>query len=182
MRRIRLWQYAVSILLFGMLVTSCASTNPNGAGATLPGSTATISGTPTASPHGSTTTALPQESCAKFLPSSPCTKYAGVSGTAKSKALPWVASGGVTAQLTSINGDLQLTVTTSCGPLSGSAKLTGTTLTVGNIATGAMGCIDHLGEQQLWVLHFLERPIKQSYYRATLTWRSGTDTLSFKGS
>ena len=79
-----------------------------------------------------------------------------------------------------MNGELQLTVTTSCGPMGGSATLSVNTLTVSDIATGAMGCIGEDGNQQLWVLEFLKRPIEQTFSQGTLTWKSGTDTLSLK--
>ncbi|WP_354217796.1 MULTISPECIES: META domain-containing protein [unclassified Arthrobacter] len=142
--------------------------------------TPTNSATPTDSTPGSTGTAAPQETCAAFLPSTPCTKYTSVSGTASGKDLPWVASGGVRAQLTSVNGELQLTVTTKCGPMSGQATVTGNTLNARNIATGAVGCSGDVGEQHLWVLEFLKRPIELTFSQGTLTWKSGTDTLSFK--
>lgn len=178
MKRIRLWQYSVPFLFVGLLLTSCgdAKTGGPGTAAPAPSSTgSTTSGTSTSS----TTTAPPRETCAAFLPSSPCTKYTGVSGTANGKDLPWVASGGVKAQLTSVYGELQLTVVTRCGPLSGPATITGTTLIVSNVATGAMGCIEDAGGQQLWVMEFLKRPIDQTFSQGTLTWKSGTDTLSF---
>lgn len=79
------------------------------------------------------------------------------------KDLPWVASGGVKAQLNSANGELQLTVITRCGPVSGPATITGNRLAVSNIAIGAMGCIDEVGEQKTWVLKFLTRPIEQTF-------------------
>lgn len=169
MKRTRLWQYTVPLLFTGMLLTSCGDAKTGGPGTAAPAPNST-----------SSTTSPPQETCAAFLPSSPCTKYNGVSGTANGKDLPWVASGGVRAQLTSVNGELQLTVVTRCGPMSGPATMTGTTLTVRNIATGAMGCADDAGGQQLWVMEFLKRPIEQTFSEGTLTWKSGTDTLSFK--
>jgi hypothetical protein len=182
MKRTGLWQYTVPFLFVGLLLTSCgdAKTGGPGTAAPTPISTATTSGTSTSSPPISTTTSPPQETCAAFLPSSPCPKYTGVSGTANGKDLPWVASGGVRAQLTSVNGELQLTVITRCGPLSGPATITGTTLIVRNIATGAVGCTDDAGGQRLWVMEFLKRPIEQTFSQGILTWKSGTDTLSFK--
>jgi heat shock protein HslJ len=66
--------------------------------------------------------------------------------------------------------------------MSGPATITGTTLTVRDIVIGASGCIDKdMGEQQQWVLDFLKRPIEQAFSDGTLTWKSGTDTLNFKG-
>jgi hypothetical protein len=184
MKRTRLWQNTVPLLFIGMLLTSCGDAKTGGPGSAAPApsstSSATTSGTSNSSPPGSTTTSSPQETCAEFLPSSPCTKYNGVSGTANGKDLPWVASGGVRAQLTSVNGELQLSVITRCGPMSGPATMTGTTLTVRNIATGAVGCTDDAGGQQLWVMEFLKRPIEQTFSQGTLTWKSGTDLLSFK--
>jgi heat shock protein HslJ len=64
--------------------------------------------------------------------------------------------------------------------MSGPATVSGNTLTVRNIATGAMGCIGEVSDQQLWVLEFLKRPIEQTFSQGTLTWKSGTDTLNFK--
>lgn len=65
--------------------------------------------------------------------------------------------------------------------MSGPATITGTTLTVRDIAIGASGCIDKdMGEQQQWVLEFLQRPIEQTFSNGTLTWKSGNDTLNFK--
>ena len=183
MKRARLWQYTVPFLFVGMLLTSCGNKETGGPGnaVTAPSSTSyTTSGTSTGSPPGSTTTSPPQETCAAFLPFSPCRKYNGVSGTANGKDLPWVASGGVKAQLTSVNGELQLTVITRCGPMSGPATITGTTLTARNMAVGAMGCINDAGGQQLWVMEFVKRLIEQTFSQGTLTWKSGTDTLSFK--
>lgn len=183
MKRTRLWHYTVPLLFVGMLLTTCGDPKPGGPGTAAPAPSSTgsaNSGTFTSSPSGPTTTSQPQESCAAFLPSSPCTKYTGVSGTANSKDLPWVASGGVKAQLTAVNGELQLTVLTKCGPVSGPATITGNRITVSDIAIGAMGCIGDVGEQQAWVLEFLMRPIEQTFSQGTLTWKSGTDTLSFK--
>lgn len=159
------------------VLTSCGDTETGGPGTALstPGPTSSAGSSP-----GSTITSPPQETCAAFLPSSPCTTYTGVSGTANSKDLPWVASGDIKAQLNSVNGEVQLTVTTRCGPMSGPATLSGNRLTVRGIATGAMGCIGEDGNQQLWVLEFLKRPIEQTFSQDTLAWKSGTDTLSFK--
>lgn len=64
--------------------------------------------------------------------------------------------------------------------MSGPATITGTTLTVKNIAIGASGCIEDGGNQQQWVLEFLKRPIQQTFSDGTLTWKSGTDALNFK--
>lgn len=65
-------------------------------------------------------------------------------------------------------------------PGGGQATITGNTLTVRNIATGAMGCAGDVGEQHLWVMEFLKRPIELTFSQGTLSWKSGTDTLSFK--
>jgi hypothetical protein len=161
-----------------MLLTSCGDTKTGG-----PGTAAAVSAespTSTSSAPGSTTTSQPQESCAAFLPSAPCTKYTSISGITNNKDLPWVASGGIDAQLATANGELLLTVTTRCGPMSGPATITGTTLAVRDIAIGASGCIEDVGNQQQWVLEFLKRPIEQSFNNGSLTWKSGTDTLNFK--
>jgi hypothetical protein len=156
-------------------LTSCGDAKTGGPGTAVPSPSSANS-----LPGSTIPTSAPQETCAAFLPSSPCTTYTGVSGTADSKDLPWVASAGIKAQLNSVNGEVQLTVSTSCGPMSGQATLTGNTLTVSDIAIGAMGCIGESGDQQLWVLEFLKRPIEQTFSQGTLTWKSGTDTLSFK--
>ncbi|MBT2598130.1 META domain-containing protein [Arthrobacter sp. ISL-72] len=161
-----------------MLLTSCGDTKTGGPGTAAPVSVE--SPTSTRSAPGSTTTSQPQETCAAFLSSAPCTKYTGISGTANNEALPWVASGGVNAQLAAVNGELLLSVTTRCAPMSGPATITGTTLTVRNIAIGASGCTEDGGDQQQWVLEFLKRPIEQTFSNGTLTWKSGTDTLNFK--
>jgi hypothetical protein len=177
MKRTRLWQYTVPVLLLGMLLTSCGDTKTGGPGTAVP---TPSSATSTSSTPGSTSTTPPQETCAAFLPTTPCARYARVSGTASGNDLPWVASGDIKAWLTSVNGELQLTVTTRCGPMGGQATITGNTLTVRNIATGAMGCAGDVGEQDLWVLEFLKRPIELTFSQGTLSWKSGTDTLSFK--
>ncbi|MHA7298676.1 META domain-containing protein [Pseudarthrobacter sp. MDT3-1] len=83
--------------------------------------------------------------------------------------------------MTSVNGELQLSVTTGCGPLSAQATITGNTLTAKDIATGASGCTADTGEQQQWVENFLKRPIEMAYSQGILSWTSGTETLSFKG-
>lgn len=186
MKRIRLWQCIVPYLILTMLLTSCGDKMTGGPGTPEPtaNSTSTTSftkpPTPTSSMHDSTSTTQPQETCAAFLPSAPCTTYTSVSGTTSGKDLPWVASSGVKAALTSVNGQLQLTVPTGCGPMSGQATITGNTLTVRDIATGASGCTGDAGEQQLWVMDFLKRPIEMTFSQGILIWKSGTDTLSFK--
>jgi len=65
--------------------------------------------------------------------------------------------------------------------MSGPATITGSTLAVRDIAVGASGCTESAGDQQQWVLDFLKRPIEQTFTNGTLTWKSGTDTLNFKG-
>jgi hypothetical protein len=96
--------------------------------------------------------------------------YTGISGTANNEDIPWVASGGVSAQLATVYGELWLTVITGCAPISGPATITGTTLTVGDITIGASGCTDNTGEQQQWVFDFVKRPIEQTFSNGTLTW------------
>ena len=180
MKRNRLWQYTVPLLLLGMLLTSCGDTKTGEPGTAIPTPSSTTSATSTSSTLGSTSTTPPQETCTEFLPTTQCSRYASVSGTAAGNDLPWAASGGVRAWLTSVNGELQLTVTTRCGPLGGQATITGNTLTVRNIATGAMGCAGDVGEQHLWVMEFLKRPIELTFSQGTLSWKSGTDTLRFE--
>lgn len=174
----RLWQYTFPLLFVGTLLTSCGDTETSGPGTAAPVSIE--SPTSTSSAPGSTTTSQPQESCAAFLPSTPCTKYRGISGTANDEDLPWVASGGLSAQLATVNGELLLNVTTRCGPISGPATITGTTLTVRDIAIGASGCTEDLGNQRRWVLEFLKGPIEQTFSEGTLTWKSRTDELNFR--
>jgi heat shock protein HslJ len=94
--------------------------------------------------------------------------------------LPWAASGGVKTELSAVNGELQLSVITGCGPLSAQATITGDTLTAKGIATGASGCMDDTGRQQQWVMEFLKRPIQMTFSQDILSWTSGTDTLTFK--
>lgn len=185
MKRIRLWQCIIPYLLLSMLLTSCGDKMTGGPGTAEPTPNSTSSASPdspsaTSSILGSTSTTQPQETCAAFLPSTPCSRYTSVSGTTSGKELPWVSSGSVKARLTSVNGELQLSVTTPCGPLSAQATITGNTLTAKDIATGASGCSDVTGEQQLLVTNFLRRPIEMTFSQGTLNWKSGTDTLSFK--
>lgn len=174
-----MWQYIVPLLFVGVLLTSCGDVRPG-----VPETGVAVSvGSPTSTRAvpGSMTTSPPQSSCAAFLPSAPCTKYLGISGTANGEDLPWVASGGVSAQLAAVNGELWLAVVTRCAPMSGPATITGTTLTVRDVVIGASGCIDkNMGEQQQWVQDFLQRPIEQTFNDGTLNWKSGTDTLNFR--
>jgi hypothetical protein len=180
MKRNRLWPYTVPCLLLGMLLTSCGDTKTAEPGTAITAPSSTSAATSTSSILGPTSTMPPKETCAAFLPTTGCSRYASVSGTAGGNDLPWAASGGVKAWLTSVNGELQLTVTTRCGPLGGQATISGNTLTVRNLATGAMGCAGDVGEQHLWVMEFLKRPIELTFSQGTLSWKSGTDTLSFE--
>ena len=186
MKCIRLWRRVVPSLLLTMLLTSCGDKMTGGPGTAEPTPNSSSSASPHDSPSatssvlGPTGTTPPQEKCAAFLPSTPCTRYSSVSGTASGKDLPWVASGSVKAKLTSVNGELQLSVTTPCGPLSAQATITGNTLTAKDIATGASGCTGDTGQQQLWVTNFLKRPIEMAFSQGTLNWNSGTNSLSFK--
>lgn len=174
-----LWWNVVPFLFVGVLLTSCGDVRPGVPETAVPvsaDSPTSISAVP-----GSMTTSPPQASCAAFLPSAPCTKYLGISGTSNGKDLPWVASGGVSAELMTVNGELWLGVVPRCAPMSGPATIAGTTLTVKDIVIGASGCIDkNEGEQQHWVQDFLQRPIEQTFSNGTLTWKSGTDTLNFR--
>lgn len=181
MRRSRpgLWWNMVPLLFVGVLLTSCGEVRTGVPETAVPVSVE--SPTSASAVPGSTITSPPQSSCAAFLPSAPCAKYLGISGTANGEDLPWVASGGVSAELMSVNGELWLAVVPRCAPMSGPAKITGTTLTVRDIVIGASGCTDkNMGEQQQWVQDFLQRPIEQTFSNGTLTWKSGTDTLNFK--
>jgi hypothetical protein len=99
-----------------MLLTSCGDTKTGEPGTAIPTPSSTSSAKSTSSTLGSTSTTPPQETCAAFLPTAQCSRYSSVSGTTGGNDLPWVASGGVKAWLTSVNGELQLTVTTRCGP------------------------------------------------------------------
>lgn len=186
MKRIRLWQSIIPYLLLSMLLASCGDQVTGGPGTAEPLPNSTSSASPDNSPsdtssiHGSTSPSQPQETCVAFLPSTHCTRYTSVSGTTSGDDLPWAASGSVKAALTSVNGELQLSVTTPCGSLSAQATITGNTLTAKDIATGASGCTDDTGEQQLWVTNFLKRPIEMTSSQGFLRWKSRTDTLSFK--
>lgn len=115
-----------------------------------------------------------------FLPSAPCAIYASTSGTAAGQDLPWVAAGSLRVQLEAVNGDLYLSVRTTCAPISGPVKITGNVMTVGDLAIGAIGCREELGRQDTWVLEFLKRPVEVTFSQDTLQWTSGADTLSFK--
>lgn len=178
----RTWRLPIriSVLLASLLMTSCAATPPGGQSTPTPlsASAQADKSAPTPLPA---TTSQPQQTCAPFLPGAPCTTYDSVSAASNGKALPWAANGAVKAQLTSINGELLLTVRTPCGPLGAPVVIKGNILTVaGKIATGAEGCVGAEGYQRLWVQEFLKRPIAMTYTQDTLTWTSGTDTLSFK--
>lgn len=127
-----------------------------------------------------TVSAPPLESCASFLPSAPCSQYVSISGTSNGVALPWAAAGGLTVELNSLNGGLQLAAKTPCNPISGPAAITGNTLTVDELAVGAMGCAGNPSAQEQWVVQFLKRPIEMAFGQDTLTWTTGADTLSFK--
>lgn len=154
-------------------MTSCAARITGGPG--------TAGSTPPAAPLISQTVSkAPVEACALFLPSASCSPYASISGTANGKNLPWLASGAVTLQLTSVAGSLQLAVKTPCNPVGGPAAISGNTLRVGDIAVGAMGCADDAGAQEQWVLQFLQRPIDMTSADGMLLWTSGPDTLTLR--
>ncbi len=173
MTNFRWWQKALPVLIASFALAACG-------GAPVPGP-GTAAPTPTVVPVPSPpSTPAPTETCASFLPTAPCGTYASVSGKADGKDLPWASSRSVTAKLQSVGGSFQLTVTTTCGPLSGPATRTGTVLTVGDIAVGASACAELAASQQQWVLAFLKKPIDMAYNNGTLTWTSGTDSLAFK--
>ncbi|MFK4297284.1 hypothetical protein ABH924_002434 [Arthrobacter sp. GAS37] len=164
----------ILLLLIGTAMTSCASTQGREQGTAGP--------TPPETVRASrVTTTPPRETCAAFLPSAPCRAYVSIAGTADGVELPWAASGGLTVQLSSVNGSLYVTAKTPCSPVSGPATITGNTLVVGELGIGAMGCISDAGTQQQWFVDFLNRPIEMSFSQGTLNWKSGTDTLTFKG-
>ena len=75
-------------------------------------------------------------------------------------------------QMNSANGGLELTAETPCNPVSGSA------LVVEKLALGAAGYAGDPAEQEKWVFQFLAKPIE--IRSDVLTWKSGTDPLSFK--
>ncbi|MGO4858899.1 META domain-containing protein [Arthrobacter sp. 2MCAF14] len=83
-------------------------------------------------------------------------------------------------ELYSVSGGLQFAAKTPCNPISGPAVITGNTLTLGKLAVGAMGCGGESSAQEQWVTQFLSRPIEMSFVHDTLTWTTGTDTLSFE--
>ncbi|MBT8162919.1 META domain-containing protein [Arthrobacter sp. GN70] len=56
----------------------------------------------------------------------------------------------------------------------------GSTLVVEKLALGAVGCVGDPAEQEKWVVGFLKQPVEMSLDQDTLTWKSGTGTLSFK--
>ncbi|WP_253906733.1 META domain-containing protein [Arthrobacter sp. I3] len=126
------------------------------------------------------TSGAPQETCAAFLPAAPCATYSSVAATSNGKALRWAAAGTITVRLASVEDTLQLAMRTDCSPISGPATIAGNTLTIEKIATGASGCIGAAGEHQAWLHELLKRPISMTYTQDTLTWTSGTNTLSFQ--
>ncbi|MDF9750698.1 heat shock protein HslJ [Arthrobacter sp. ES3-54] len=173
MKRTQFWRCVSAVLLCGILMTSCAAGITGGPGTAGP--------TPSAAPlDPQTVSKAPVEACAPFLPSASCSPYASVSGTANGKNLPWLASGAVTVQLTTVAGSLQLAVKTPCNPVGGPATISGNTLHVGDIAVGAMGCADGAGAQEQWVLQFLQRPIEMTSAGGALNWTSGPDTLTLR--
>ena len=186
----RIWRLPsrISVLAAAMVVTSCAATS-----SVVPGSassTPTTSGTAVTSPGALTssgsnspvpaTSGPPPETCAAFLPTAPCATYGGVAATSNGKVLPWAGIGTMKVRLTSVEGTLQVAMKTDCSPIGGSVTIDGNIMTIGKIATGASGCIGTAGENQAWIHKFLKRPIAMTYTQDTLTWTSGTDTLSFK--
>jgi hypothetical protein len=181
MTRIPLWRYTVPLLFLGMLVTSCGDKVTGGPGTAAPTASSSNSATSSNPNPVSSKTTPPQEACAAFLLSSPCMAYTGVSGTSGGKDVPWAASGGVKSQLESVGGDLYLSVQDKCGPFSGPVIIDGATMTVGELATGAVGCEADLNAQHMWLFNFLKRPITMTFSQGILTWKSGPDTLSFKG-
>ncbi len=174
-RRGCLQRKLILLLLIGTVLTSCASTQGRERGTAVPAPP----GTGPASL--ATRSAPPRETCAAFLPSAPCTEYVSIAGTADGIDLPWAASEGLTVKLSSVDGSLQFTAKTPCSPVSGPATITGNTLVVGKLGIGAMGCISDAATQQQWLVDFLKRPIEMSFSQGTLNWKSGTDTLIFKG-
>ncbi|MGO4584482.1 hypothetical protein AB4Z38_11420 [Arthrobacter sp. 2RAF6] len=77
------------------------------------------------------------------------------------------------------------TVLTSCASVQGREPRTATptpreTVTA-KLGIGAMGCSSDAGSQQQWFVDFVMRPIEMSFSQGTLNWKSGTDTLIFKG-
>lgn len=180
MDRARHLPLKISVLLASLLMTSCAATPPGGQSTPTPLSTSAQADKSAPTPLPATTS-QPQQTCAPFLPGAPCTTYDSVSAASNGKALPWAANGAVKAQLTSINGELLLTVRTPCGPLGAPVVIKGNILTVaGKIATGAEGCVGAEGYQRLWVQEFLKRPIAMTYESGKLLWSSGEDSLTFK--
>jgi len=174
-----LWRNTVPLLFVGVLLTSCGDVRTGVPETAVPVSAE--SPTSTSAVPASTPTSPPQSSCAAFLPSAPCAKYLGISGMSNGADLPWVASGGASAELMTVNGELWLGVDSRCAPMSGPATISGNTLTVRDVVIGASGCIDkNEGEQQQWVEDFLQRPIEQAFSNGTLTWKSGTDILNFR--
>lgn len=165
----------VLLLLIGTALTSCGSKQAGEPGTAAP--------TPPRTGPASvvTTSALPRETCAAFLPSAPCSTYVSIAGTADGVDLPWAASGGLTVRLSSVDGSLYVAAKTPCSPVSGPARITGNTLAVGSLGIGAMGCVGDADMQQKWFVDFLKRPIDMSFGQGALSWKSGADTITFKG-
>jgi len=186
----RFWRLriGISVLAAALLMTSCATT-PSG----VPGSAAstpTTSGIAATSTIASTnsvsnspvpaTSGPPQETCAAFLPTAPCSTYRSVAATSNGMALPWAAAGTIKVRLSSVEGTLQLAMKTDCSPISGPVTIAGNIMTLGKVATGASGCIGIAGEHEAWIHEFLKRSIAMTHTQDTLTWTSGTNTLSFR--
>ena len=173
MKRLRGWAHGVPLILIVTLVTSCGTGIEAGRDSAVraPSSTSLSPG-----PTGSTP---PQVNCAAFLPSAPCATYASTAGTTGGRELPWVAPGSLTAELNSVGGDLYLSVRTDCAPIGGPVDITGNIMTAGDIAMGAVGCPEELGQQSTWIAEFLSRPVEMTFSQGTLQWTSGADTLTF---
>ncbi|MET3175965.1 UNVERIFIED_ORG: hypothetical protein ABIB52_003838 [Arthrobacter sp. UYCu721] len=167
MKHSRLWRNTFCLVFLGLLMASCASGPIDQAGTDVATPSPTVSTPPLAT-------------CASFLPTAPCSQYVSISGTSNGVTLPWVAAGGLSVELYSVNGALLFGAKTPCNPISGPAAITGNTLTLDELAAGAMGCPGDPSAQEHWVMQFLNRPIEMTFVQDTLTWTNGADTLSFK--
>lgn len=148
--------------------------------ALLIGVTVAACGSGTGVPNPSRSSPTSWSACAQFVPEAPCGKYASTAGSDDGTPIPWVTAGEVTAQLSERGGDTYLTVVTPCAPLDAVVTFTGNVMRLtGQRALGAAGCGTTTGEQQTWVLNFLEETLELGYRNNTLTWTNGKDSLSF---
>ena len=183
MKRTRGWAYGVPLIILVTMVTSCGTGIEADRYAAVPAPSLTsLSPSPTGSMPSATaptSSTPPRVSCAVFLPTAPCATYTSTSATTGGRELPWAAPGSLTAELNAVDGDLYLSVRTDCAPIGGPVDITGYIMTARDIAMGAVGCPEELGQQSTWIAEFLSHPVEMTFSQGTLQWTSGADTLTF---